>query len=91
MTDEEIHYIEDYSWEQSARECLDALVEAVYLYEIPVQTIFAKRPELLKVLKKTILEKQEPDAVRIESLFNRRVLLYRELTGKDILEFGGGQ
>jgi len=84
---------EDYEKEQdilndvgarTSHQVLDALFEAYYMYDFPVNVIFNGRPLVIELLKKSILARKE--LLGITHSLKRRNMLYLELTGIDLLE-----
>lgn len=72
----------------TSNQVLDALLEAYYLYEFPINVIFNGRKKLMALLKNSIEEQKELLGSPFTHSLKRRNMLYLELTGDDILEGG---
>ena len=77
---------------RAARQAVDAIVEAHFLYEFPINVIFNGRDDLIQELKESI-EEMHVNLGRDFWTHNitRRDSLYRTLTGESILEKVGDE
>ncbi len=69
---------------RTSHQVLDALFEAYYMYDFPVNVIFNGRPLVIELLKKSILARK--GLLGITHSLKRRNMLYLELTGIDLLK-----